>query len=149
MAVCTAHKLQIPVGFVDKEEDCRSIHDMLTSEAAFIGSESVTGETDGGARHAMRFDMSSRMSAMGGKRTLGLTPLDNGLVVFRGVGLRDTALSAAPLARRVRRAFNHPGWVSIGVGNAGDFANKSAKHQQVTIAFCEGSPRIRNSIPVC
>jgi hypothetical protein len=86
---------------------------------------------------------------MGGKRTLGLGPLDNGLVVFRGVGLRDTALSAASLGRRVRRAFNHPGWVNIRVGNAGDFANKSAKHQQVTVAFCEGSPRIRNSIPVC
>jgi hypothetical protein len=72
MADCTAHELQIPVGLVDKKEDWRSIHDMLTGEAAFIGGEGVTGETDGWAYHAVRFDMASRMSAMGRKLTLAI-----------------------------------------------------------------------------
>jgi hypothetical protein len=48
---------------------------MLTGEAAFIGGEGVTGEADGWACHAVRFDMVSRMSAMGRKRTLAATRL--------------------------------------------------------------------------
>ena len=52
MAACAAQELQVPIRFVSEDKYWRSIHDMLASEAAFIGSERVSGKAYGRARHA-------------------------------------------------------------------------------------------------
>jgi hypothetical protein len=74
--------------------------------------------------------------------------LDNRSVIFRGVGLRDAALSAAPVRGCVRKAFNHSSLVSVCIGNAGNFAYEPAKHQQMMITFRQRGSGIHRSIPL-
>jgi hypothetical protein len=47
MTRCATHELKVSVSLVDKQEDGRTIHNVLASEAAFVVMEGVPCKADG------------------------------------------------------------------------------------------------------
>ena len=85
---------------------------------------------------------------MGGKLPLAASALNDGLVVFCRVGFGCSALTGTSLSPDIGRAFHHLCPMAVCVFNTGNGTDKATQHQQVAVAFCQGSASICGGVPM-